>query len=312
MRIDQPQVHVKVVSFRPTPGSLRYSMAIHPLAVVDSAAEVHPEAIVGPFCVIRGRVRIDQGVELRNSVSVYGPANIGAGTICFPGAVIGSDPQDLKFKGEDSRTEIGKECRIHEYVTVSKGTESGGMLTAIGDGTLIMAYAHIAHDCVVGTQCVIGNNAQLAGHIKVEDRAIISGMVGIHHFATIGERAFVGGMSSVRFDIPPFLIADGHPAEPRNVNIVGLRRDGVADEDIRRLRDAFKRLYHSRGTRPLSAVVAELGTELRPEEETRPLGRLLAWLDNHLKTAVDGRLLEASRMPAIGKRMMAETGHAEL
>ncbi len=135
-------------------------MAIHPLAVVDPEAEIHPEATVGPFCCIRGKVTIAAGAELRNHVTVYGRSTIGAGAILFPGAVVGSDPQDLKFRGEDSETVIGAHCRIHEMVTVSKGTASGGMRTVIGDHSLIMAYAHIAHDCELGEH--VGDRATTA------------------------------------------------------------------------------------------------------------------------------------------------------
>ncbi len=239
-------------------------MPIHPLALVDPQATVHPDAIIGPFCVIQGPAQLAAHVELRSHACVYGRTSIGERTILAPGVVVGGDPQDLKFRGEDSRVEIGADCRIHEYVTINKGTAGGGMLTSVGAHSLLMAYVHIAHDCQVGEHVVIGNNAQLAGHVQVASRAIISGMVGVHHFASLGELSFVGAMSGVRNDIPPFLIADGNPAEPRKVNEVGLRRSGYSEEVVRALREAFRALYHDK-TRPLSQAAAALRADLPPD-----------------------------------------------
>jgi UDP-N-acetylglucosamine acyltransferase len=278
-------------------------MPIHPLSVVDPKAQVHPDATIGPFCCVGGGATIGAGAELRNHVSIYGRTTIGEGVILFPGCVIGSDPQDLKYKGEDSETIIGAHARIHEYATVSKGTLGGGMKTVVGAKTLVMAYAHIAHDCIVADQVVIGNNAQLAGHVKVGRKAIISGMVGVHHFATIGELAMVGAMSGVRFDLPPFLIADGNPAEPRSVNQVGMRRDGWAEDRIRAVRDAYRVLYHDRGGLSLSEAVAQLAATLPAEDASvNPVVRLTSWLAEQLETSVRGRVLEAHREPPIGLR----------
>jgi UDP-N-acetylglucosamine acyltransferase len=276
-------------------------MPVHPLAVVDQRAQVHPDANIGPFCCVQGEVSIAAGVELKNHVTVYGKATIGPRTILFPGCVIGSDPQDLKFRGEDSETVIGADCRIHEFVTVSKGTAGGGMKTVIGDHCLVMAYAHLAHDCHLADHVVIGNNTQLAGHVKVGRKAIISGMVGVHHFASIGELSFVGAMSGVRFDIPPFMIAEGNPAEPRSVNQVGMRRDGWDEGHIRALKDAFRALYHDRGTVPLSQAVASFKAKL-PANAPPALVRLVAWIEDHLESSVRGRAQEATRAPAIGLR----------
>jgi UDP-N-acetylglucosamine acyltransferase len=252
-------------------------MAIHPMAVVDPTAEVHEDATVGPFCVVGAHVRIDAGAELRNHVTVYGTASIGSGTVVFPGAVIGGDPQDLKFKGEDSRVEIGKNCRIHECATINKGTAGGGMVTSLGDECLIMAYAHIAHDCRLADYVIIGNNSQLAGHVTIERKAIVSGMAGVHHFATIGELAFVAGMSGVRVDVPPFMMVEGYPAEPRQVNVVGLRRDGWSDEEIRATKDAFRSLYRDRGATTLAEAAEKL--KAGPTGEIAPVKRLCDWVE---------------------------------
>lgn len=267
-------------------------MAIHHLAVVDKRAVVHPTATIGPFCVVEGAVTIEADVELKNHATVYGRATIGAGTILYPHCVVGSDPQDLKFRGEDSEVIIGKRCKVHEYVTVSKGTSYGGMVTSVGDEVLLMAGAHVAHDCRLGNNIVIGNNSQLAGHIVIGDRAIISGMVGVHHFATIGELSFVGAMSGVRNDVPPFCIVEGYPAEARTLNVVGLRRAGYSDDDIRGLKDAFRILIHDKD-RPRKDALAEMN------KHTVVAGSLAArlrdWVANQLDVSVKGRVQEAFR-----------------
>lgn len=268
-------------------------MAVHPMAVIDPSADIDPDATVGPFCVVGPNVRLAAGVELRNHVSVYGRTSIGRGTIVFPGAVIGTDPQDLKYRGEDSAVEIGADCRIHECVTISKGTAGGGMLTRIGNRCLVMAYAHIAHDCLLDDQIVIGNNSQLAGHVRVGRRAWISGMVGIHHFVTIGELAMVGGMSGVRFDVPPFLTVEGYPAEPRQVNVVGLRRADWHEDEIRATKAAFRTLYKDRNGTPLAKAVDVV--ERSPQAASPAVNRLCSWIRENLNQSVKGRLQEAFR-----------------
>ena len=286
-------------------------MSIHALAVVDPLAEVHPEAIIGPFCVVRGAVRIGKGTELRNHATVYGRATLGEGCILFPGCVVGSDPQDLKFRGEESETIIGDRVRVHECVTISKGTAGGGMKTVVGSDTLVMAYAHVGHDCHIDSHVVIANNAQVAGHVHVGRRAVIGGMVGIHHFATIGELTIVGSMSGVRFDLPPYMMADGTPAEPKTINIVGCRRDGMSEEDIRLLRDAFKILYYDReknGT-PLkeALVIARAQVAAAPGS---PVARLIDWQQEHLETNIKGRMQEAHRKPVVGGSAGSSAGAA--
>lgn len=268
-------------------------MAIHQLAVVDPSAEVHADATVGPFCVVGANVVLEAGVELRNHATVYGRCTVGEGTIIFPGAVVGGDPQDLKYKGEDSSVVIGKHCRIHECATINKGTAGGGMVTRLGDGCLIMAYAHLAHDCLLDDHVIVGNNSQLAGHCKVGRKAIVSGMVGLHHFVTVGELAFVGAMSGVRYDVPPYCTVEGYPAEPRSVNLVGLRRDSWEDADIQATKDAFRILYRARETRPLSESIDILRSS--DVADRQPVKRLCEWVTNHLNDSVKGRALEATR-----------------
>jgi len=259
-------------------------MTVHPMAVVDPGAEVHEEALVGPFCVVGAGARLDAGVELRNHVTVTGRCSIGAGTVVHPGAVLGGDPQDLKFQGEDSEVRIGRDCRIHECTTINKGTVHGGMLTSLGDGCLVMAYAHVAHDCRLGNRVIIGNNAQLAGHVIVEDRAVVSGMVGVHHFVSIGELSFIGAMSGVRQDVPPFVTADGRPAEPRSINVVGLRRADWPIEEIRATKDAFRALYQNRNGTPMSEVLERV--RIGDAGKCRPVVRLCQWMNAHLTNSM--------------------------
>lgn len=268
-------------------------MAIHPQAIVDPSAEVDETAIIGPFCVVGANVRLGPGCELRNHATVYGRASIGAGTIVFPGAVVGSDPQDLKYKGEDSEVIIGDNCRIHECVTISKGTAGGGMQTVIGDNCLIMAYAHIAHDCRLAEHVVVGNNAQLAGHVVVGRKVVISGLTGVHHFVTIGELAFIAAMSGLRQDAPPYIMMDGVPAEPRGVNMVGLRRDGWSEEDVQAAKEAFRRLYKNRNGSTVAKIVEEI--EASPEGNSKPVVRLCTWMRDKLDHGIKGRVLESTR-----------------
>jgi UDP-N-acetylglucosamine acyltransferase len=273
-------------------------MPIHPLAVVDPQAEIDPAATIGPFCCVKGKVTIAAGAELRNHATVYGRTSIGSGTILFPSCVVGSDPQDLKYRGEDSEVIIGNNCRIHEFVTISKGTAGGGMKTVLGNDCLIMAYAHIAHDCRLADRVIVSNNSQLAGHVTVGRKAWIGGMVGIHHFVTIGELAFIGAMSGVRCDVPPYVVAEGQPAEPRNINIVGLKRDGMADQDMRALKDAYRTLFHDRANKPIAEVLARVRSEL-PADKEHPVCRLVGWLNDHLESSIKGRVQEAARVVAV-------------
>lgn len=268
-------------------------MAVHPLAVVDAKAEVHEEATIGPFCVVGAGARIEAGAELRNHATVYGKSVIGSGTIIFPGAVIASDPQDLKYRGEDSEVIIGKNCRIHECATVSKGTASGGMQTVIGDRCLIMAYAHVAHDCRLDESIVVGNNSQLAGHVKIGRRVVISGMVGVHHFVTVGELAFISGMSGVKADVPPYTMADGHPSTVRGINQVGLRRDRWSETDIDQVRAAFKAIFRSKEGSIVDGI--EEVRSWPSAHQEGPVKRLCEWLELHVVHGIKGRLQETER-----------------
>lgn len=232
-------------------------MAIHPSAIVEPGARIHASADIGPFCVIGPKVTIGPGTKLLQGVTVLGRTTIGARNLIHPTAVIGGDPQDLKFKGEDTITVIGDENVIREGVTINKGTVSGGGQTVIGSRNLIMAIVHVAHDCIVEDNTILANAVFLAGHVRVESGAILSGWVVIHHFVTVGQGAFIGGASRVGQDVCPFMLLQGLGGEIRGINSVGLRRRGVKPEAINALREAYRLIWRSGLPKPEALAEVE-------------------------------------------------------
>ena len=215
---------------------------IHPTAVVDPGAEVAADATIGPYCVVGAHVRIGAGSVLMSHVVVDGHSTLGAGCTVYPFASIGTRTQDLKFRGGNPRVEIGDQTTIRESVTVNAATKDGDA-TRVGTKCLLMAYAHVAHDCVVGDEAIIANCGTLAGHVILESQSIIGGLTGVHQFVRVGRRAIVGGCSKVTQDIPPFMMADGHPIRVRGINRVGLERRGVPRDTQRQLKAAYRILY---------------------------------------------------------------------
>lgn len=216
---------------------------IHPTAIVDASAELDDDVVIGPYCVVGPNVTIGRGTCLHNHVSITGPTTIGRDNIFYPFSVIGADPQDLKFFGEHAVCLIGDRNVIREHVTIHRGTRNGGGVTRVGNDNLLMVSAHIAHDCSVGSHCVIANQVMVAGHVVIEDYVNIGGGVGIHHFVTVHQFAFIGGLTRIKKDIPPFMVIDGDPAEVRGVNVVGLTRRRFSPDEINALKDACKRLF---------------------------------------------------------------------
>lgn len=217
---------------------------IHSTAIVSPKAQLAKDVSVGPYSVIGENVSVGSGTNIGTHCFIDGNTAIGASCEIFTGAVIGSQPQDLKYKGAKSFLEIGDRNIIREYCTFNPGTEEGTK-TVVGSGNLIMAYSHIAHDCRVGNECVIANNGTLAGHVTVEDKAVIGGMVAIHQFVRVGMLSIIGGCSKVVQDIPPYSTCDGHPARVYGLNLVGLRRHSVNRDAIRSLDRAFRILFNS-------------------------------------------------------------------
>jgi len=222
-------------------------MNIHPTAVIDSAAELESSVRVGPYAVIGKGVRIGSDTEIGPHVVVSGPTTIGAGNQIGPFANLGAPPQDLHYQGEDTRLEIGDYNVIREYVSLHRGTMAGRGVTTVGNHNLLMAYVHVAHDCVVGDHVIMANAATLGGHVTVEDRATLGGMVAVHQFSRVGAYAYIGGMSGLSKDVPPYVIAAGIRGGLRvtGINKIGLRRAGFDPEAIKQLHRAFKIIFRS-------------------------------------------------------------------
>ncbi|MCM8780963.1 MAG: acyl-ACP--UDP-N-acetylglucosamine O-acyltransferase [Candidatus Omnitrophica bacterium] len=218
-------------------------MKIHKTAIVSDKAKLADDVEVGPYAIIGDNVTIGKGSVVGAFCVIDGNTTIGQGCKIFTGAVIGSHPQDLKYKGAKSFLEIGDNNIIREYCTFNPGTEENSK-TIIGNNNLFMAYSHVAHDCRIGNQCIIANNGTLAGYVTVEDKAVIGGLVAIHQFVRVGTLSIIGGCSKVVQDIPPYSTCDGHPARVYGVNLVGLRRNGFSRESITQLDCAFRILFN--------------------------------------------------------------------
>jgi len=218
--------------------------AIHETAIVDSKAQLGDGVEVGPYCVIGPNVAIGGGTRIMAHAFLEGYTTIGRDCSIFPGACIGTQTQDLKYKGAKSFVEIGDRTVLRECVTVNSSTEEGEV-TRVGSGCFLMAYSHVAHKCSVGDGVIMANASQLAGHVIVEDFANIGGVVGVHQFCRIGTMAFVGSSSKVAQDVPPYLLVEGNPAEVHGVNAVGLQRRGVPEGTRILLKHAFRLLYRS-------------------------------------------------------------------
>jgi UDP-N-acetylglucosamine acyltransferase len=220
------------------------SVRVHPTALVDPGAELGEGVEIGPYCLVGSGVRLGAGCWLQGHVNIEGPSEIGAGNRFHVFCSIGAKSQDLKYEGEPTYLEIGEGNTFRESCTVNRGTAPGAR-TRIGSRGTFLAYAHVAHDCTVGDDVIFSNNGTLAGHVEVGDHAIVGGLTAVHQFCRIGAHAILGGCTKVVQDVPPYMVADGNPAEVRAVNSVGLQRRGFSAESIRRLKDAFRVLYRS-------------------------------------------------------------------
>ena len=237
---------------------------VHPSAVIEKGAELGANVKIGPYCVVGPNVKLGNGVELKSHVAVDGYTTIGDETVVFPFASLGHAPQDLKFKGEKSQLIIGKRNRIREHVTMNPGTETGGMKTVVGDGGLFMMSSHVAHDCIVGNNVILANNATLAGHVEVGDFVIVGGLAAVHQFVRIGPFAMIGGMSGVEYDVIPFGLVKGDRAHLAGLNYVGLERRGFTKEQVQVLMKAFKQLFEGTGT--LSERTSKVANDYKDEQ----------------------------------------------
>ncbi|NLS96161.1 MAG: acyl-ACP--UDP-N-acetylglucosamine O-acyltransferase [Planctomycetaceae bacterium] len=223
-------------------------MAIHVAdqVSIDPRAEIADEVSIGPFCVIGPNVKIGRGTYLHSGVTLMGHVELGENNQIYPGTVIGGEPQDVSYGGTDTRVLIGDDNIIRESVTINRGSEKEEGVTQIGNSNFLMAGCHVAHDCRIGNHVIITNSTLLGGHVHVHDHAILSGSVAVHHYATVGSYAFVGGLSAVRCDVPPYVLVEGHPARPRCINIVALKRNNFEQAEIEALSEAYRLLYRAK------------------------------------------------------------------
>jgi UDP-N-acetylglucosamine acyltransferase len=223
-------------------------MTIHPTAIVDKAAVIGADVLVGPFCVIGPDVVIGDGCELISHVVIDGHTTLGAGCKVHPFVVLGHPPQDLKYKGEPSRLTIGANCILREHVTMNTGTPRGGLHTRVGANGFFMTASHVGHDCIVGDNVTLVNNVMLAGHCEIGDNVIMGGGAALHQFTRVGHNAFIGGLAGVEHDVIPYGMALGNRAYLGGLNIIGLKRRGALRADIHALRAAFRTLFSDEGT----------------------------------------------------------------
>jgi len=237
-----------------------------PLAYVHPGAKIAKNVVIEPFTTIDNNVVIGEGTWIGSNVTIMDGARIGKNCNIFPGSVISAIPQDLKFKGEETTAEIGNNTTIREYVTINRGTIDRGK-TVVGNNCLIMAYCHIAHDCIVGDNCIFSNSSTLAGHINVGDYVVLAGMTAVHQFCMIGNHAFVTGGSLVRKDVPPYVKAAREPLSYVGINSVGLRRRGYTSDQIKEIQSIYRILYQKNYNNTQAAQIIEAELEATPERD---------------------------------------------
>lgn len=277
-------------------------MSIHPTAIVSPGAEISEDAQIGPYCVIGPHVRIGNGTRLHHMVTIDGYTTLGKECEVYPQAVLGTSPQDMKFRGERSLLEIGRGNIFREMVTVHPGTENGGGITRIGDRNLFLIGVHIAHDCHIGNQCVVANYVQFAGHVHIENNVNMGGNCAVHHFATVGKHAFVGGMTRISADVPPFMVvvaARGSRSEVRMINGVGLQRSGFSHEDIGALKKVYMKLFSRRARAGGTGIRDRVQTILETDGINPHVKYLCEFLMRSFVQGRHGRYLESLRNDAV-------------
>ena len=243
---------------------------IHKTSIIDKRAKISKDAIIGPYTVIGPNVEIDKKVKIYSHVYIDGSTKIGEGTKIFPFASIGTNPQDLKYKGEKNNLIIGKNNTIREYVTINPGTEKGGGTTIIGDNCLFMISSHVAHDCKIGSNVIIANNVPLGGHVTIEDSVIIGGNSAVQQFTRIGRLAMIGGMTGVLKDVIPFGLSFGNRNYLKGLNLIGLRRSNYENKIIMELNAAYKKIFSSKNLHEnLSNINGEFKSNELVQEVTK-------------------------------------------
>lgn len=243
-------------------------MSIHETAIIDESAKLGTDVIVGPYSIIGKDVKIHDGVEIKSHAVISDRTTIGKNSSVFHGAIVGEVPQDLKFKGEETETIIGENTVIREYVTIHRGT-SDRWKTVIGNNCLVMAYAHVAHDCFLGNNVILANAVNLAGHVTLEDYATLGGLVPVHQFVRIGAHSYIGGGYRVSKDVPPFILATSEPLKYTGLNVVGLRRRGFTPENRNLIKKAYRILFRSEFN--TTQALEKIKSELPQTEEIRAI-----------------------------------------
>lgn len=243
---------------------------IHPTAVVSPKAELGADVRVGPFCVVGDHVTLGDGCVLHSHVVIEGTSRFGCDNEFFPFAAIGGKTQDLKYQGEPTYLEVGDRNVFRENVTVHRGTTAESP-TRIGSDNLLLCYAHVAHECQLGNHIILSNNGTLAGHVTVEDHVIVSGLSAVHQFSRLGCHAMIGGMARINQDVPPYTIVEGHPAQTRGLNLVGLQRRGFSKDDLAALKTAYKKLFLKKDGNLTHAVEGLESTDVAANPQVRHL-----------------------------------------
>jgi UDP-N-acetylglucosamine acyltransferase len=246
-------------------------VTIHPTAIIEDGAQLAANVVVGPYCTVGPSVILGEGVELFSHVVLAGRTTVGPGTRIWPFASIGHQPQDMKFRGEESWLEIGAHCTIREHVTMNPGTMGGGLYTRVGANGLFMMGCHVGHDCQIGDNVIMANNATLAGHVEIGEYAILGGLSAVHQFVRIGAHAIVGGMSGVDRDVIPYGSVIGNRAELGGLNLIGLKRRGFDRDTIHALRGAYRIIFHSEIERTLAERAALASVEYADFEPVKRL-----------------------------------------
>ena len=246
---------------------------IHPTAIIDSDVQIGEDVMIGPFSVVQKDVIIGNGTFIGSHVLIHSGTRLGKKCRVFKGAVIGTDPQDLKFTGERTTIEIGDNTVIREFCTLNRGT-THRMKTEIGSNCLLMAYVHVAHDCLIGDNVILANAVNMAGHVTIEPFAAIGGMTPIHQFVKVGRNSFVGGGLRVSKDVPPFILAAGEPLKYAGINRVGLIRRGFSDEALKEIRGAYKLIYRS------GLNVSQALEKLKSQNSTPKLETIIQFIES--------------------------------
>ncbi|MCU7937727.1 MAG: acyl-ACP--UDP-N-acetylglucosamine O-acyltransferase [gamma proteobacterium symbiont of Bathyaustriella thionipta] len=254
---------------------------IHPTAIIDPSAELADDIEIGPYSVIGKKVKIDTGNKIGSHVVINGPTFIGKDNTFYQFGSIGEAPQDKKYQGEETTLEIGDRNVVREFTTLNRGTVQDRGATTLGDDNLIMAYVHIAHDCVLGSDIILANNVALAGHVNIHSQAILGGFSLVHQFCTVGSYAFTAMNSVISKDVPPYVMVSGHMAKPHGLNMEGLKRQGFSTETIKSIRNAYKALYRSNLT--LDDAVTEINELATNCAELAPM---IDFLENNVKRGI--------------------------